>query len=117
MAECIAAALFVLKSQLGKQKVLKMATYLCFHSFITKREVALLLRVQRQNINSTLSLGMNNLFREKELPLDKWGSGGREKRIKLSEGAEQYKDLIIALAKQLLSEKDFEECKTKIITL
>jgi len=45
------------------------------------------------------------------------GSGGREKRIKLSEEAEQYGDYIIALAKRLVPEKDFVECKTKIITL
>ncbi len=60
---------------------------------------------------------MNNLFREKELPLEGWGSGGREKRIKLSEEAEQYKDIIIALAEQISPKEDFEECKTKIITL
>ncbi len=59
MAECVAIfksaeprfgvqeIIFVLENKAYKKRVLKLATYLCFHPFITKKEVALLLRVQR----------------------------------------------------------------------
>lgn len=106
---------FVLKNLLNNLRVLKLTTYLCFNPLISRKQAAVLLRVSRSYLNELLD--KTKLFNYKTVSLEGWGSGGREKRIKLSEGAEQYGDYIIALAEKLLPEKDFEECKTKVITL
>ncbi len=111
--EIIKFTIFVYSNNLFSRSTLKLACYICLHQLISYKEAAALLNISKAAIAQLLQKS-SKLFSFKVVSLSGWGSGGREKRIKLSKEAEQYRDLILALGRELLG-REFEDCKRKVV--
>ena len=84
--------IFAYSNNLFSRSTIKLACYICLHQLISYKEAAALLNISKAAIAQLLQKS-SKLFSFKVVSLSGWGSGGREKRIKLSKGLAKRRKL------------------------